>query len=58
MSKNNGRSKLADVPALAAICVVTTTIALIVALVVSAPNQVTAALALLLAALGLCIWRA
>jgi hypothetical protein len=52
---NKNDHKLSDVPPLAAICVVVTAIALIVALSVGAPALVTGSLAGLLAALGLYI---
>jgi hypothetical protein len=54
----DGKRKLSDIPALAAVCIVTTTIALIVALVVNAPLQVTAALAVVLTGLGLYLRQA
>jgi hypothetical protein len=51
------KQKLSDVPPLATVCIVATTIALIVALMANAPILVTGSLAALLAALGLYIKR-
>jgi hypothetical protein len=48
----NGKSQLSDVPPLATVCIVVTTIGLIVALLVEAPIVVTGSLAGLLVALG------
>jgi hypothetical protein len=53
----NGSPKLADIPPLAAVCIVTVTMALLVALVVDAHILVTGSLAGLLTALGICIRR-
>jgi hypothetical protein len=57
VSDDDGTHRLSDIPALAAVCIVTTTITLIVALTVNAPIQVTAPLAAVLAALVLYIRR-
>jgi hypothetical protein len=57
MPNKDRRHELPDVPALTAVCTVTTIIALIVALVVEAPVLVTTALAVVLIALGLYIRR-
>lgn len=58
MCDQHGKRKLSDIPALAAVCILTTTIALIIALVVNAPLQVTAALAVVLSGLGLYLRQA
>jgi hypothetical protein len=58
LCNEHGKRKLSDLPALVAFSIMTTTIALIVALVVNAPLQVTAALAVVLTGLGLYIKQA
>jgi hypothetical protein len=57
LSDKDGSPKLSDLPPSATICIVVTTIALIVALLVEAPIQVTGSLAGLLAALGFYVKR-
>jgi hypothetical protein len=57
VSDEDQRQKFADVPPFATLCLVTTMIGLIVALLVEAPILVTGSLAGLLAALALYIRR-
>jgi hypothetical protein len=57
VSDEDKKQKLADIPPLAAICVVATAITLVVALMANASIEVRASLAALLAALALYIRR-